>query len=95
MDESQVERTTPGGDVVHNEYHIRVHQQKGEDAKEYGRCQECPENLRPFQHDAVGYDTGAHTHAMAQPAMTQFAKTRARPTPLTKVLCHGSIIQTK
>ena len=27
------------------------------------------------------------THAIAQPAMTQFEKTRERPTPLTSVLC--------
>ena len=26
------------------------------------------------------------THAIAQPAMTQFAETRERPTPLTSVL---------
>ena len=26
-------------------------------------------------------------HAIAQPAMTQFEKTRERPTPLTSVLC--------
>ena len=39
------------------------------------------------KHDCCNERCLGHTHAMAQPAITQFAKTRGRPTPRTSVFC--------
>jgi hypothetical protein len=49
VDECDVERTIPGRDVIHNEYHIGVYQQEGKDAKEDGRRQECFKYLALLQ----------------------------------------------
>lgn len=83
MDEGHVKGASVSRCVVDEEGNVGVDEEEEEDAEEDRRKEEHAEDLWGVRRACVCVD--GLTHAMAQSAIAQLAKTSERPTALTRV----------